>query len=491
MTKLRSTSRDCLPWLLLLIVVVAYAKCLTTFFVQDDFWFLRDTFKPLPNRAMLTGVLPEYLRPVPTYWLPLLNRIVWGMNSCGFHVSQMICMLATVYAIYRIVFRQTESSMAASVAAIIYGLSKVHLYTLAWVAGGIDTTAGCFMTLALLAIVRYEQGDGSLWPIGAAIAIALLSKESAIILVGSWAGAVLVRALLRRFLPSSMGTDDNWFGDESSRRPTVAGWLTRKELRIALLLAGVVSAYVLLRINLIHARPELGLDFSRFWRLIANSIVAILPIIEPVEPIKNVWVVLPAAIAAGAFLLRPVRKAHEAALGLLLWLSHAAIFAVSVKLPPQLELYYAHFNVIGLALLAGLCCAGLLERCDWRWMAAPLRVAGVLLLGAYAYQSTAVVRESIATAHSAPMYSARYSLSAYNQFLYLIGDHPYHTVIVIEPSEHMWWATGFGDMFLSMFPGVDARFDGKKGYQACAEAKTDETTLVVRQVSEFNFEIVR
>ncbi|HEX5444700.1 MAG TPA: hypothetical protein VFW87_12750, partial [Pirellulales bacterium] len=246
-----------------------------------------------------------------------------------------------------------------------------------------------------------------------------------------------------------------------------------------------------LRLSLISTRPELGLDFARFKYLIKSSIIAILPVIEPFTPIHKAWILLPLAIAAGAFLLRPARKAHEAALGLLLFLSHAAIFAVSVKLPPMLALYYAHFNLIGLALLAGLCCAGLLQRCDWRWTVFPLRAAAVSLLAVYAYQSAAVVRESIATVHAAPLSNARYSLAAYQQLRSLMGDRPYRTVVFLQASEEMWWATGFGDMVLSMFPGAEARFDGKRDYHASPDIKTDDTTLVVRQVSEFDFQVVR
>jgi hypothetical protein len=55
----------------------------------------------------------------------------------------------------------------------------------------------------------------------------------------------------------------------------------------------------------------------------------------------------------------------------------------------------------------------------------------------------------------------------------------------------MWWATGFGEMFISMFPGIEPHFDGKKGYVAPPKIKTDDATLVVRQVSEFKFDVVR
>lgn len=482
-----------LPYLLLAIVGLVYAKCLPTFFVQDDFWFLRDTYKPFSTRLMLAGGLPEYLRPIPTYWLPLLNRHLWGLSPFGFHISQMLCLLATVYALYSITLRWTKSSLAASVAAIVYGLSKVHLYNVCWVAGGIDTTAGCFMALTLLAIVRYEQSGGSLASIAVASALALLSKESAIIVIIAWVGAVLTRAAARRFLPpeSDQAANSSSGMDRGHRLAALAGWFCQRELRITLLLSGIVVAYMALRVSLISIRPELGLDLARFKYLIKSSIISILPIIEPRTPISKAWILLPLTIAAGAFLLPPARRAHEAMVALLLWLSHAAIFAVSVNMPPLLQLYYAHFNVIGLALLAGLCCAGLLERCSRQWVRLPMHATLVVLLGAYAYQSAVVVRESIETNNSMALFKARYSLEAYNQLRYQIGVRPYHSVVFLGASEEMWWAMGMGDMFISMFPGVEAHFDGKKGYQAPPGVKTDDATLVVRQVSEFQFDVVR
>jgi hypothetical protein len=480
MSSIRDACRGRLPWLLLCFVLVVFAKCLPTFFVQDDFWLLRDTLKPIPSRVMLTGGLPEYLRPIPTYWLPLINKQLWGLSPFGFHISQMVCLLAAVYALYRVVFRWTQSSIGASAAALVYGLSKVHLYNVCWVAGGIDTTAGCFTALALLAIVRYEQGEGSLWSIGVAYAIALLSKESSIILVAAWGGAVAVRLIVARLWPA-----------DGAPQPTGIGGSLRAERRIALLLAGVMLGYAIMRLSLISARPELGLDFARFKYLIKGSIIAVLPIIEPITPISKAWILLPLATAAGAALLRAARQAHEAALGFLLWFTHAAIFAVSVKLPPLLQLYYAHFNVIGLALLCGLCCAGLVQRWSVKWAAIPVRWAAVLLLAAYAFQSAAVIRESIATSRSSPLYTARYSLKAYTQLRCWIGERAFRSVVFLQPSETMWWATGFGQMFVSMFPGIESHFDGRNGYHAPPGVKTDDATLVVRQVSEFDFEIVR
>jgi hypothetical protein len=484
--------RTCVPFLPLVIALVAYAKILPTFFVQDDFWLLRDTLRPFPNRFMLTGGLSEYLRPVTTYWFPLLNRYIWGLDPCGFHLSQMACTLLTIYALYRIIFRLTQSSMAGLVTAIIYGLSKVHLYTLCWIAGGIDNAAGCFLALTLLAIVRYEQGQGSLWPIGIACTLGLLSKESTIVLVIAWAGAVVIRSLLAKALPEAVGSRAAPTDGASGQAATESrGWMSVTELRTGLLLAGIVAVYAVLRMSLLSTHAEWGFDLDRFKYIIKSSIMATLPIPELSMPIGKVFLLLPLSVAAGALLLRPLGKAHEAVLCLLLWVLHAAIFAISIKLPPGLQLYYAHFNVIGLALLSGICCAGVLEHFRRRGAMLPVQMAIGLLLGTYTCCSAAVVRQGIANASSPAMLEARYSRSAYNQLSGFLADRPYRSVVLLATSEAMWWSMGKGDMFLSMFPGLDARFDGRDNYQAEPNIRSDDKILVVRQTSEFGFEVVR
>ncbi|HVX12976.1 MAG TPA: hypothetical protein VHC22_17465 [Pirellulales bacterium] len=481
-----------LPWIVLVAAsLVTYVRVLPTFFVQDDFNFLRNLDRPLPNRVMITGGLPEYLRPLTTYWLPLTNKAVWGLNSYGFHISQMAFMLLTVYALYRIVFRLTQSPLAASVTAAVYGLSKVHLYTLCWISGGIDNAAGCFMALLLLAIVRYEQGEGSLWSIGAACAAGLLSKESTIIGVVAWGGATLVRSVLARWVPAEKDAHTAERTDATKAATILGRWLSPGDLRIGLTLTGVFGVYMLLRASLISSHKVWGCDLSRFAYVIKSSVLAVLPIPETTTPIANAWVLLPLAVAAGACFLRPAGKFHEAVLGLLIWVLHAAIFAVSIRLPPGLQLYYAHFNVIGLALLAGLCCQGVLERFSFRWSALPLRAATTLLLGFYGYRSALVVQQGIDQANCPAMFEARYSKQAFDQLQDFMAEHPYQTVIFLETSDTMWWAMGRGDMIYTMFPGVAAKFDGRDGYRAEPGLKSDTSTLVVHQVAELQFNVVR
>ena len=507
-----------LPFFLGLIVLLAYGRILPTFFVQDDFWFLKDTLRPFPNLLMVTGGLPEYLRPVSTYWFPLLNKYLWGVNSFGFHFSQMVCLLLTVYALFRIVLRLTRSATAASVAALVYGLSKIHLSTLGWLAGGIDNVAGCLMALTLLAIIRYEQGEGALWPIGVACLLALLSKESTVILIAAWLGATVVRAILVKFLPPqatpepAAGNGGRWTVDGGRKEnspstvhqppntarpaPRPAEQVphplpARRELWIGLLLLGIVIAYAILRMSLVANKSTWGLDLARFGYVIRSSILAILPIAEPTQPIAKLWILLPLAIIAGAVLLRPWHAAHEAVLGFLLWVLHAAIFAVSINLPSGLQLYYAHFNVIGLALLCGLFCAGVLRQVKPGWTARAVHATILALLALYGYQSFVVVRQGIEHANAPALFEARYSEQAYTQLrCFMTGAAP-NTIVFLNVSELMWWSMGKGDLVPVMFPGVQAKFDGRDGFQAPPEAKTDATTLVVRQTSEFGFAVVK
>jgi len=107
------------PFLWIMLAFLAFRETLDVFFVQDDFWFLEAVNQPLPNRMMLTGVLPDYLRPLPTFWFMLANRGLWGLNSIGFHLVLIGFFSATLYLVYSLTRSLTGSCLTASAGAVV------------------------------------------------------------------------------------------------------------------------------------------------------------------------------------------------------------------------------------------------------------------------------------------------------------------------------------------------------------------------------------
>ena len=96
-----------------------------------------------------------FFRPLSTYWLTLANVSLWGFEPFGHHATHLAIFLATVGLLYRWLLEATGRTTAALVGAGLYAFSKTHLYTLAWIAGGIDVSGrAVFCALSL--------GDGSL-----------------------------------------------------------------------------------------------------------------------------------------------------------------------------------------------------------------------------------------------------------------------------------------------------------------------------------------
>src|SRR5262245_58157597 len=153
-------------------------------------------FFPPPG---LPQFIPSYYRPVVFLSL-LLDRALWGSRLVGFHLNVWLLhglTAAIVFLLMRAVIpdRQGEGSLRSQAGALVAGLAfavhPVHAEAVAWIMGRADILAALFAGLALLAAARSSRptppGDPARSPVAAvavalASALALLSKESAIVL---------------------------------------------------------------------------------------------------------------------------------------------------------------------------------------------------------------------------------------------------------------------------------------------------------------------
>jgi len=464
---------------LVLLAAACYWAILNTFFVQDDFFFLAAAQQPMPNVEMLRGTC--FFRPLPTYWLPLLNLSLWGLEPFGHHLINFSLFLATIAVLYLWLFEMTRSAVAAWVGAGLYAFSKTHLYTLAWIAGGIDVTAALFFVLALWMIDRFlkqsAQTDGQtnrklLWAIGVLFACGLLCKESCVVLVPACLGWIGVRMILAR----------RWF--ESAER------------KLALVLIAILAVYLpLWKIASKEAgRSESQLQFNigRGLTVLQDSVIAVVPAAESSLPRSAWWLLPPLALAALAMANRR-RRAQNASylvLGISLWILPAAIFAFT-KYPWVLQLYYAHFSVIGLVVLAALAVDSLADAVKaTRWQTVAACTAAVLL-AAWIGLSGRTIQAGIHDRASPALFEADLARAAHEQLDATIRSRHYRRVIFFDLSELMWASMQYGDMMQVFFPWVTAQCDGHKGFEAPEGAKTTSTTLVVRQTGPRNLSIVR
>jgi hypothetical protein len=193
-------------WASLVIVLVAggvYLNSLDNYFLVDDFWHLHEAagrpwsallqpwqysgedFKAYWfNEQRLHGVRGEgFFRPMVTL-LYKLAAAAFGLDARGYHLINVVLhMLASlgVFAIARLMFPRRWVAVAV---ALMFAAHPSHAETVQWVAANADAAMGCFFMAALAAFGwwlrqrRPWQYAGAV----AAFALALCSKESAVVL---------------------------------------------------------------------------------------------------------------------------------------------------------------------------------------------------------------------------------------------------------------------------------------------------------------------
>jgi len=233
--------------------------------------------------------------------------------------------------------------------------------------------------------------------------------------------------------------------------------------------------------------------------------MAVVPAAEKDLP-RSTWWLLPApvlAAIAAASRRKTARSFGYVALGLSLWVLPAAMF-VFTRYPWVLQLYYAHFSVIGLALLAALAVESLQGRLNaWRGLegrarptAAVLSVWGVvglasLVFGVWIGFAGRTIRAGIRQRASPALYQADFAKTAYEQLRPHLQTAQYRRIVFLDVSNTMWASIYYGEMIPLFFPKVGAVCDGRDGFQAPRRLRTSSTTLVVRQTGEKDLTIVR
>ena len=451
---------------LLLLVAGCYWEILHTFFVQDDFCLLSVARRPWPNLAMLRGAC--FFRPLSSYWLPLLNVSLWNLKPFWHHATYFVLFLTTLVFLYDWLRSLTGSVAAASAGTILYAFSKTHLYTLAWIAGGIDVSAALCFVIGLWAVDRYLKGQPArrqrrlLWVIGISFGCGLLCKESCVVLAPACLAWIAARKI-------------------AARQP----W-DSAERKLAIVLIAILAVYLpiwkLVSIEAHRPASQLQCDPWRAMIVLRNSVIAVIPANEADLPQKNKWAGLPLALAALAALRRRSLASTTAllVLGLSLWILPAAIFVLT-KYPWKLQLYYAHFSVIGLAVLTALAVQRILDACN-AFRAAKIGFACVVVVIAAVWIGLAggTIRDGIRNRASPALVEADMAKTVYEQLDGELRSRPVQRIVFVDTSGPVWASIQFGEMIGVLFPAVRVDYAGRNGFEPQKDLRTSATTLVAR-----------
>lgn len=168
--------------------VAVYANALTGEFLYDDeFLIQRNRFitscaflKDIFTTDLTAGAYrpSNFYRPLQTLAYLLVYPFS-GYRVLGYHLLNVLLHAVNALLVWRLAAGLLASPMAAFAAGLLFVVHPVHTSAVAYISGTADPLAAVFTLLALLAHLR-----GSRWLSVASFALALLSKEVALIVPG-------------------------------------------------------------------------------------------------------------------------------------------------------------------------------------------------------------------------------------------------------------------------------------------------------------------
>ncbi len=214
---------------IVLIVFLVYGRVLSGEFVYDDLLVIQQnplitSFANLPTifsssywdfldaeAASHVG----YYRPLTMAFL-MVGHALGGGEPMGFHILSLLAYAASCLAAWRFAARLTRSEAIGLAAGFLFALHPLHVEAVAWISSLHDPVSTTFAFLSLSAFLRWrdEGSKGLPWSSGVWLALALLSKDSAVAVLpllvvidwgrdhlGGTEGDARITAIRRAYLP--------------------------------------------------------------------------------------------------------------------------------------------------------------------------------------------------------------------------------------------------------------------------------------------------
>jgi len=233
--------------LVLAFTFLAYVNTTGFEFVYDDWLQIvrnpqLDSWKNIPHFFLgdvwgfaVNSQQGSYYRPIFSLWY-FLNSKAFGINPHWWHLTTLLLHVLMTFLVYRLGRRLLRDESAGLVAALLFGLTPLHLESVAWVGDGIDTLMGIFFVAAFVLFLRTRERRTSTSLLGSLLlyGLALLVKETAVV----FPGIVFAYA---------------WTGVDSAAPPSPLSARVKTSLRAVLPYAVVTGLYFGIRRIALHA----------------------------------------------------------------------------------------------------------------------------------------------------------------------------------------------------------------------------------------------
>jgi len=172
--------------LLVLAIALVFGQTLRHDFVNyDDNWCVYENpivLKGITERGFLwslTGTGEGCMWGPVTWWSHMLDCQLYGVNSWGHHLTNVLLHCITTIALFLILRQMTGRLWPSAMVAALFAVHPLHVETVAWIAERKGLLGGLFFVLTLGAYVRYVQrpfSKGNYFAVLLLFTLGLMSK---------------------------------------------------------------------------------------------------------------------------------------------------------------------------------------------------------------------------------------------------------------------------------------------------------------------------
>ncbi|MGB3536380.1 MAG: hypothetical protein WBA13_23035 [Microcoleaceae cyanobacterium] len=175
-----------------LLSYLSYFNVINSFFLADDFNWVHQ-IKTRGAFGVWTTAPDVFFRPVVSLTL-FLDYIIWGLNSIGYHLTNLSFHAICGFSIYRILSQllnkvqlpSKQIKITALITALLFIILPSHVEAVTWISARSDLVAACFCLASFSYYLSYKNyhNKRNLLFSYLLFLLALLSKESVIIYPG-------------------------------------------------------------------------------------------------------------------------------------------------------------------------------------------------------------------------------------------------------------------------------------------------------------------
>lgn len=154
---------------ILLCVLLAFGRTISSYFLADDFGEIHYLYKICTTDPglIIANFTGNYMQiPGMSVYRPflllslLIDFIVWKSNAAGFYASNLLFYFLDAALLYLVVLRlactksTVRNRLTALTAATLFALSPLHCESVSWVLGRVDIVSAFFYLLSFLLILE-------------------------------------------------------------------------------------------------------------------------------------------------------------------------------------------------------------------------------------------------------------------------------------------------------------------------------------------------